>query len=118
VKYTHTILFIIAFLLQSCCAPNSCRYATSGSAALAPAIGAIENFKERNGKYPVVLDDIKPGAAAAFQNDLIHACPECSDLEYHTDAYGFELKYQYRHMGPNWCSYTMETEKWNCKGNY
>lgn len=111
-------LATLAILLQSCCSPNACRYAKSGSAALAPAIAEIEKYKERNGKYPVTLDDIRKGFGTQSEKELAAACPECRDIQYRTDSYGYELQYLYRHMGPNWCVYTADTEKWNCRGNY
>ncbi len=119
-----TVLFLLSitissiFNLASCCAPNACRYAKSGSDALAKSITSIEEYKGRNGKYPVVLDDIEKGFGNAQLKELQAACPECGELQYRTDAYGYELEYQYRHMGPNWCIYTSETSTWNCHGNY
>jgi hypothetical protein len=108
----------LSVFLQSCCAPNACRYAKSGSAELEKSLAEIEKYKERNGKYPVTLDDIQKGFAAATEQGLRAACPECGNLEYQTDAYGYELRYRYSHMGPNWCLYTTDTQKWNCRGNY
>ncbi len=114
----YPLLLSICLLLQSCCAPNACRYAKSGSAELEKSIVEIEKYKERNGKYPVTLDDIHQGFAVAAEAGLHSACPECGHLEYQTDAYGYELQYQYSHMGPNWCVYTTDTQKWYCRGNY
>ena len=108
----------MSLLAQSCCSPNACRYAKTGAAALAKPIEEIEKYKERNGKYPVTLDNIKKGFGAATEKDLQAACPECGDLGYHTDSYGYELQYRYSHMGPNWCIYSTDTEKWNCRGNF
>lgn len=105
-------------MIQSCCSPNACRYAKTGSGTLESLLVKIENYKERNGKYPVVLDDIQKGLGTSVEQELNTACPECKDLKYRTDSYGFELEYQYRHMGPNWCVYTADSQKWNCRGNY
>jgi hypothetical protein len=108
----------LSILIQACCSPNACRYAKTGARTLEKSIVEVEKYKERNGRYPVVLDDIQKGFGPAAEKELQLACPECGDLQYRTDAYGYELQYQYRHMGPNWCVYTADSQKWNCRGNY
>ena len=62
-----TVALGFGIFLQSCCAPNACRYAKSGSAELEKSLAEIEKYKERNGKYPVTLDDIQKGFVATAE---------------------------------------------------
>ena len=109
---------LLSAMLQACCGPNACPQAKTGASVLDKAVAEIEKFKERNGRYPVQLDDIAPGFALGVELELKRACPDCSRLEYKTDSFGYEIEYQYPHMGKNRCVHNNEMESWSCKGIY
>jgi hypothetical protein len=111
-------LFAAAWVVQSCCGPMTCKQAKSGTAALDKAIAEIEKYKERNGRYPVLLDDIKPGYAETTERALKAECPDCIGFAYGTDAFGYEMEYVYPHFGRNRCVHSNEAEGWECKGIY
>lgn len=116
-KWVLGYLIVTAFV-QGCCGPNSCPQAKTGASVLGKAIGEIESYKERNGRYPVQLDNIKAGFALEVELELKRACQDCSLLQYKTDSFGYELEYQYPHMGKNRCIHNNEMEQWECKGIY
>lgn len=82
------------------------------------AIKKIEQYKERNGRYPVILDHIEKGYGERLEQELRADCPDCTDFRYGTDSFGFEMEYRYYRMGKNVCAYGTESEKWNCRGVY
>jgi hypothetical protein len=109
---------LAAVVMQACCGPNTCPQARSGASVLAKAVAEIEGYKERNGRYPVRLDDIKPRFALDLELELKRSCPDCSGLTYRTDSFGYEMEYLYPHMGKNRCVHNNEMERWDCKGIY
>jgi hypothetical protein len=111
-------LVLVVWLLQACCGPNACPQAKSGSAVLDRAIAGVEQYKERNGRYPVLLDDVEPGFQTRMELDLHATCPDCAFFQYKTDSFGYSLEYQYPHMGKNRCVHDNEAEGWSCKGIY
>jgi hypothetical protein len=111
------LLFAVP-LLQACCSPGKCPQARSGSRALDPAIARIEDFKARNGRYPVVLDDLEKGYADQVRRELLAGCPVCLNLRYQTDAFGYAMEYDYRSGGLNTCRYDSEGNLWKCRGEY
>lgn len=118
VKAVTALVLAAAAGFQGCCGPNACPQAKSGASVLDKAVAAIEEYKTRNGRYPVRLDDIKPGYGLEVELELKRTCPDCSRLGYKTDSFGYELEYQYPHMGKNRCIHNNEMERWDCKGIY
>lgn len=112
-----TFLFF-GILLEACCSPNRCHQAKTGAMVLDSAIGKIEQYKERNGRYPIILDDIEKGLGAKVEQELKANCPDCTDLKYKTDPFGFEMEYRYYQMGKIVCRYDTEGMKWICRGEY
>jgi hypothetical protein len=108
------LLGALACLAQACCGPAACPQARSGRAAVVE----VERYKERNGRYPVVLDDIKPGYLRAVEDRLRKECPDCREFRYGTDSFGYRFEYVYPHLGPNRCVLTAESDDWDCKGVY
>ncbi|MDB5051548.1 MAG: hypothetical protein JWO30_4619 [Fibrobacteres bacterium] len=111
-------LILLMGVLQSCCGPQSCPQAKSGAAVLDKAVSEIEKYKERNGRYPVLLDDIKPGFGRQVEMELKADCPDCIEFAYKTDSFGYQIEYVYPHMGRNRCLHNNEMETWDCKGIY
>jgi hypothetical protein len=112
------VALVAMAILQSCCGPNACPQAKSGSAVLDKAVAAIEEYKERNRRYPVTLDDVEKGFQLKLELELAKACPDCTRFGYKTDSFGYEIEYQYPHMGKNRCVHNNEAESWSCKGIY
>lgn len=117
-KFWGLAFGLFGFLLQACCSPNRCRQAKTGAMVLDPVIEKIEHYKERNGRYPVVLDDMEKGLGARVVEDLRAGCPDCRGFRYKTDSFGFEMEYSYEQNGKNTCLYTTEAMQWNCRGEY
>lgn len=107
-----------AALLAGCCSPNRCPQAKTGAQVLDSAIAKVEQYKERNGRYPVVLDDIEKGLGAQVQKELRHFCPDCMDFKYRTDPFGFEMEYSFYQGGRNTCRFNSEAVSWSCRGEY
>lgn len=78
----------------------------------------VEKYKERNGKYPVRLDDISPRYEDHMRMDFRSACADCTLPEYRTDSFGYELRFRYRNFGDVDCLRNAESESWQCKGVY
>jgi hypothetical protein len=108
----------VLMMMQACCGPASCPQAKSGGSVLEKAVPRIEAYKERNGRYPVQLEDIAPGFALEIELELKRVCPDCTLLAYKTDSFGYEIEYQYPHMGKNRCVRNNESDSWSCKGIY
>ena len=104
--------------LQACCGPASCPQAKSGTKTLEKVIAEIEKYKERNGRYPVLLDDVKPGFGLEVELELKRACAACTEFQYKTDSFGYQIEYVYPHMGRNRCLHNNEMDDWECKGIY
>lgn len=85
---------------------------------LDPVVEKVENYKARNGRYPVVLDDVEKGLGEKVIEDLRAACPDCRDFRYKTDPFGFEMEYTFEQHGKNSCRYTTEAMQWVCRGEY
>ena len=104
--------------LAGCCGPSKCIQARTGSTVLDSVVAQVEKFKERNGKYPVRLDDISPRYEDHMRWDFKADCRDCSLPEYRTDSFGYELEFRYENFGKVRCLHNNESETWNCKGVY
>ncbi len=111
-------LCIACVCLQACCGPATCPQARSGRALLDKTVAEVERYKERNGRYPVVLDDIRPGYQRDVEGRLKSDCPDCSEFLYKTDSFGYQIEYVYPHLGRNRCLHNNEMDAWECKGIY
>lgn len=107
-----------ALILGGCCAPSQCRQAKTGPMVLDPVLEKIEHYKERNGRYPVVLDDVEKGLGEKVAADLRAACPDCRDFRYKTDSFGFMMEYSFEQNGKNACRYSTDVMQWVCRGEY
>lgn len=109
---------VLAAFLGACCAPSRCPQAKTGPMVLDPVLEKIEHYKERNGRYPVVLDDVEKGLGEKVVSDLRNACPDCRDLRYRTDSFGFVMEYNFEQNGKNACRYSTDSMQWVCRGEY
>ena len=104
--------------LSACCGPAKCIQARGGTAILDTTISQIEKYKERNGRYPVILDHISKGYEDHMRWDFKAACRDCTLPEYRTDSFGYELEFSYESYGKVRCLHNNENEHWSCKGVY
>jgi hypothetical protein len=108
----------LGLALGACCGPAKCLQARSGKTALEGTVADIEAFKERNGRYPVRLEDIRKGYEDSLARVFNDACPTCTPAEYRTDSFGYELEFNYKEYGKVRCLKNNEADAWDCKGIY
>ncbi len=102
-------------IIASCTLPGKGIKAQKSYEALSPVIKALEAYVNDNGVYPEHLKRLTPKHLKSVPEKL-NRFP----VKYNTtnNQKGFELGFQYKGPGINWCNYKDTTKSWKCGGAF